>query len=42
MKENKEMKSKGTELTRADFGIIGKRILDGAVMIAGGREQDNL
>ena len=25
-----------TELTRADFGIIGKRILDGAMMIAGG------
>ena len=36
MKENMEMKSKGMELTRADFGIIGKRILDGAMMIAGG------
>ena len=35
MKENMEMKSKGLELTRADFGIIGKRILDGAMMIAG-------
>lgn len=35
MKEDMEMKSKGTELTRADFGIIGKRILDGAMMIAG-------
>lgn len=31
MEKNKEM-----ELTRADFGIIGKRILDGAMMIAGG------
>ena len=36
MKENMEMKSKGLELTRADCGIIGKRILDGAMMIAGG------
>lgn len=35
MKENMEMKNNATELTRADFGIIGKRILDGAMMIAG-------
>ena len=36
MEENMEMKNKGMELTRADFGIIGKRMLDGAMMIAGG------
>ena len=34
--ENKATGNNGIELTRADFGIIGKRILDGAMMIAGG------
>mgnify|MGYP001680618260 CR=1 FL=1 len=35
----KEKNMKKTELTRADYGFIGKRILDEAKRIAGGKEK---
>lgn len=35
----RENGNNGIEVTRADYGIIGKKILDGAMMIAGGENR---